>query len=261
MARMRTVKPEICASEQFVTCSRDARLLFILLWTHCDDAGVHTESMRRIKMELFPADDDATCDSISGWVDELISAGLIGRYTDGPEPYLFVTGWQRHQTVRKPYYRHPKPPGWKGEHVISGAPVQHQCSTSTDPVRGVYETSTKRTNTKRTTSDVDVGAHEINSMKAALDSSRVVAEIGPATTKADKSLAYKSAVLSQVLSEHFLWDSVEAVKAAYSRGSPPSKPRYAYFHGVLSSKATELGHDLKRLLAQVSEPLSGKDEP
>ena len=134
MARMRMVKPEIVSSEQFVSCSRDARLLFITLWTQCDDRGVHQDSARRLKMELFPADDDATTSVISGWLEELVKIGLVGRFASGSDQYLYVTGWQRHQRVTKPYYRFPKPPNWVGNH----APVHDQLATSDVPVHDQY---------------------------------------------------------------------------------------------------------------------------
>jgi hypothetical protein len=263
---MRTVKSEICSSEQFVSCSRDARLLFILLWTHCDDAGVHTDSPRRLKMELFPADDDATTDKVSEWLAELLKAGLVGRFESGQHQYLFVTGWQRHQKVRNPYYRFPKPPGWEGEHDISTDTEQHQCSTDTASVQHQYRAYTKETKTKETKRneskeasdvdvDVDVGAHQISWAKVAKDKRKAIEIIGPPRNSSDESLVFKAAALAQhPLSEEFLWDSVDAVTAAYSRGSPPGKNRYAYFHGVLSSKAKDAGQNFKQLLKRVPNP-------
>ena len=109
MARIRSIKPEFWTSEQIVTCSPLARLLFVGLWTFCDDGGVHPASVRRLKMEVFPADafDDAT---ISGLLRELVSAGLVREYEANAERFWSVTGWQRHQRIDKPTIRHPPPP-------------------------------------------------------------------------------------------------------------------------------------------------------
>jgi hypothetical protein len=55
-SRMRTVKPEFWTSEQVVECSPNARLLFIGLWNFCDDSGIHPAATKRLKRDVFPAD-------------------------------------------------------------------------------------------------------------------------------------------------------------------------------------------------------------
>ena len=54
MARIRTIAGvlDLGAGRRMFS---DARLLFIGLWTFCDDRGVHPASAKRIKMEIFPA--------------------------------------------------------------------------------------------------------------------------------------------------------------------------------------------------------------
>ena len=109
MARIRSIKPEFWTSEQVVMCSPLARLLFVGLWTFADDGGVHPASVRRLKMEVFPADafDDAT---VTGLVGELLNAGLVREYDANGERFWFVTGWHRHQRIDRPTFRHPLPP-------------------------------------------------------------------------------------------------------------------------------------------------------
>lgn len=107
MARMRTIKPEFCTSEQVVECSTNARLLFVCMWCFCDDGGNHVASFKRIKMEVFPADQFSQSE-ISEMVEELISAGLIIEYEYENQTYWHVTGWNKHQKIEKPTYRHPK---------------------------------------------------------------------------------------------------------------------------------------------------------
>ncbi len=102
MSRIRSIKPQFCTSEQVTSCSRDARLLFILMWTFCDDWGVHPDNVGRLKMECFPGDDDVGRERIAHLVDELLGAGLLARYTAGAEKFLFVTGWAKHQKVDHP---------------------------------------------------------------------------------------------------------------------------------------------------------------
>lgn len=107
MARIRTIKPEFWTSEQIADCSPTARLLFIGLWTFCDDAGRHPASTKRLKMEIFPADPFTDLE-LSGWVAELESAGLVTRYEAQGKEYWQVTGWY-HQKIEKPTIKYPAP--------------------------------------------------------------------------------------------------------------------------------------------------------
>lgn len=110
MARIRTIKPEFPASEQVIECSRDARLLFLVMLCFCDDQGVHQDSMKQLRAEVFPADDDMTVDKVGGLVGELVEHGLLVRFKADGKRYLFVTGWSKHQKVDRPNNRHPSPP-------------------------------------------------------------------------------------------------------------------------------------------------------
>jgi len=122
MARIRTTKPEFWTSEQVVECSIETRLLFIGLWNFCDDAGIHPASCKRLKMEIYPADDYSSSD-IRRMIDELIDHGLVIEYTAKNVDYWQVTGWN-HQKIDKPTYKYPQPdrralvetspPEWKG---------------------------------------------------------------------------------------------------------------------------------------------------
>lgn len=116
MARMRMVKPEFWASEQIVECSTTARLLFIGLWNFCDDNGVHPASLKRLKMEVFPAD-SFTQDDMVGWMGELTAETgeegkppLVGVYEANERQFWWVTGFKTHQRIDRPTYRYPPPP-------------------------------------------------------------------------------------------------------------------------------------------------------
>lgn len=70
---------------------------------------------------------------------------------------------------------------------------------------------------------------------------------------ADRSLIFKAVVLARRhFSEDWLRDSVEAVRMQKNRTRPPC----AYFHGVLSSKAAELGENLSEWLRKVDDKQS-----
>lgn len=109
MARIRTTKPEFWSSEQIMELSPLARLAFIGLWNFCDDGGVHPASARTLKAEIFPSD-DVSSDDVSGLVSEMIAHGLVAEFTADSKCYWIVTGWEKHQRIAKPTFRHPRPP-------------------------------------------------------------------------------------------------------------------------------------------------------
>jgi hypothetical protein len=100
-------------------------LLFIGIWTFCDDAGIHPAGYKSLKMQIFPADpvDDL---QIKAWVDELKQQSLITEYEANDRFYWQVTGW-RHQLIKKPHYKYPLPSG--------SSPVPHPSATKLEPVQ------------------------------------------------------------------------------------------------------------------------------
>ncbi len=101
MARIRTIKPEFPQSESLARCSRDARLLFISLWTICDDAGRTRGASQVLASFLFPFDADART-HIDKWLSELEDTGHITRYAIGDTAYLQVNNWLKHQKIDRP---------------------------------------------------------------------------------------------------------------------------------------------------------------
>lgn len=108
MARIRSIKPEFCVSEQLAECSPNARLVFALMWMFCDDQGIHPAKPKTLKAEIFPMD-DFTGEQVAEWVGELIKVRLLREYTIGSETYWIVTGWSKHQKIDKPSKKHPPP--------------------------------------------------------------------------------------------------------------------------------------------------------
>jgi hypothetical protein len=139
MARLRTIKPEFWVSEQVAECSASARLTFIGIWNFCDDGGVHPAKPRTLKAEIYPMD-DFTVGQVEGWVNELLRAGLLAPFSseDGGE-YWHVTGWERHQKIDRPTFKHPSPP------QVSATPRRAIAEDSARPRDGV-ETNGVETN-------------------------------------------------------------------------------------------------------------------
>lgn len=107
MSRIRTIKPEFWTSEQVAECSPIARLLFIGMWNFADDAGNMPASCKTLKMQIFPGDDIAVA-GIDKLVSELIENGLVAPYSSEGKGYWHITGWEKHQKIERPSYRHPK---------------------------------------------------------------------------------------------------------------------------------------------------------
>jgi hypothetical protein len=111
MARIRTIKPEFPHSESMGRVSRDARLLFVMLWPICDDHGRTRAASRMLASLLFPYDDDAP-ELIGGWLDELERENCIRRYSVNGSTFLEICNWLIHQKIDKPSKpQFPEPPG------------------------------------------------------------------------------------------------------------------------------------------------------
>jgi hypothetical protein len=101
MGRIRTIKPEFPQSESVGRLSRDARLVFILLWTVADDQGRSRAASRMLASLLFPYDDDAP-ELMDAWLTELEDTDHIRRYVVDGTTYLQILNWQKHQRVDRP---------------------------------------------------------------------------------------------------------------------------------------------------------------
>jgi len=101
MARIRCIKPEFPQSESMGRVSRDARLLFVLLWTQADDEGRLRGASRLLAGLLFPYDDDATR-KIDVWLKELVAEGCIVCYSENGNAYLQICNWLAHQKIDRP---------------------------------------------------------------------------------------------------------------------------------------------------------------
>jgi hypothetical protein len=101
MGRIRTIKPEFPQSESMGRVSRDARLLFVQLWTISDDAGRARGAPRMLAGLLFPYDEDAP-GLIEAWLAELEREGCVRRYAAQGHHYLQIVNWQAHQRIDRP---------------------------------------------------------------------------------------------------------------------------------------------------------------
>jgi hypothetical protein len=92
MARIRTVKPEFFTSEDIVSLSPLARLLYIAIWCEADKEGRLVWKPLTFKLRYFPADN---CD-IKALCDEIVTAGMVQLYGNG---YAVVPTFKAHQHI------------------------------------------------------------------------------------------------------------------------------------------------------------------
>jgi hypothetical protein len=98
VGRIRTIKPEFPQSETVGRLTRDARLLFIQIWTVADDYGRLRASPHYLAGQLYPYDDDARA-LMPGWLEELEAGGFIRMYGADGNRYLDIPQWAKHQRV------------------------------------------------------------------------------------------------------------------------------------------------------------------
>jgi hypothetical protein len=99
--RIRTIKPEFWESESLGSVSREARLLFVGLFSCCDDFGRTRASARLLASRLFPYDADAIR-LVPKWLEELKEKGCVRVYKIEGETFLDIPKWENHQKIDKP---------------------------------------------------------------------------------------------------------------------------------------------------------------
>jgi hypothetical protein len=101
MPRIRSIKPGFFRSEDVSALPLRARLTWIGLWTHCDDAGRAKDNARLIKGDIWPLDAVGLRD-IEEDLETLATHGRIVRYEVDGKRYLEIVNWHAHQAISKP---------------------------------------------------------------------------------------------------------------------------------------------------------------
>lgn len=142
MARIRTIKPEFPQSESVGRLSRDARLLFIMLWTIVDDEGRARANSRLLANLLYPYDDDAKR-HMDAWLAALAKEKLIALYEVDGTRYLVILKWLEHQKIDKPSKsRLPEAPSREFANIREDSPIDREAS-ATDLVSSTVVPRTK----------------------------------------------------------------------------------------------------------------------
>jgi hypothetical protein len=93
MARARNIKPGFFTNDELVELPFATRLLFIGLWTIADREGRVVDRPKKIKMEIFPAD-DVDCEQALG---QLADSGFITRYQADGIKVIEIANFAKHQ--------------------------------------------------------------------------------------------------------------------------------------------------------------------
>jgi hypothetical protein len=93
MARARNIKPGFFKNDLLVELDFATRLCFPGLWTIADRAGRLEDRPKKIKMEIFPADNV----DIDGMLAALTATGFLIRYEVEGARYIQIVNWDKHQ--------------------------------------------------------------------------------------------------------------------------------------------------------------------
>lgn len=101
MARIRTIKPKFWDDVKIGRLPRDARLLYIGLWTFSDDLGVVIADPVWLKSKIFPYD-KIQLQQLEAWLKMLEETGFISHLTVKSESFYYLPTFSRHQVINKP---------------------------------------------------------------------------------------------------------------------------------------------------------------
>lgn len=93
MARSRNIKPGFFTNEDLVEFDFATRLLFAGLWTIADRDGRLQDRPKKIKIDVFPADNL----DIDAMLTTLHNGKFILRYEIDGSKFIQITNWKKHQ--------------------------------------------------------------------------------------------------------------------------------------------------------------------
>ena len=125
MARSRNIKPGICQNESLAELPYETRFLFAVLPCFADREGRMEDRPKRIKMQVFPADNI----ELDVHLQYLHDAGFILRYRVGESRYIQIVNFLKHQNP----HVHEKPSEIPAPLETADSTVQAPCKHSSNP--------------------------------------------------------------------------------------------------------------------------------
>lgn len=107
----RIIKESICVSDQINDLTAFEEVLFYRLLVSADDYGRYDGRVAIIKNRLFPLKDSLRVDQIEKALRTLCSVELVECYEVDGRPFVRLTGWDKHQTIRAKKSKYPAPDG------------------------------------------------------------------------------------------------------------------------------------------------------
>lgn len=108
--RDRMLRKEFFDDEKLASVSFGCRLLFQGLWIFSDDYGVVKGHPVWLKGHVFPYD-EIPPDEFAGWLNDLVSLGMIVPFAAQNEAFYYIVHFLDHQKIEKPSkWRNPFPP-------------------------------------------------------------------------------------------------------------------------------------------------------
>jgi hypothetical protein len=105
----RIIKESICVSDSIDSLGWFEEVLFYRLIVNCDDYGRFDGRTAVIKNRLFPLKDNLTLKNVDTAIKNLARTGLIFLYEYDGKPFLFLPGWNEHQSIRAKRSKYPDP--------------------------------------------------------------------------------------------------------------------------------------------------------
>ncbi len=149
----RIIKESICRSDQINGLTPFEEVLFYRLMVSVDDYGRYDGRTAIIKGTLFPLKDDIDPGQIEDAMVALECQGLVALYDVDGKPYIRLTGWDRHQSIRAKKSKYPADPDENGNHLQTSASNCKQmktddskCPRNPNPIRIQSESESEAEN-------------------------------------------------------------------------------------------------------------------
>lgn len=138
MARSRNIKPGFCQNEILAELPFETRLAFALLPMFADRDGRMEDRPKRIKMQMFPADNI----EMHRVLQELHGAGFIQRYTVDNSQYIQIVNFAKHQNPHVNERPSEIPPPPELEDSTVQAPESHSTNRADSLFSDSFKTHT-----------------------------------------------------------------------------------------------------------------------
>lgn len=99
MARKRSIKPEFFSDVDLADVSIEARYLYAGMWPWMDRQGVIEADARVHRVNTFPHDEKVTASKVQLWLNELVRAGFVLRFSWLGKELLFCPTFNTHQKL------------------------------------------------------------------------------------------------------------------------------------------------------------------